>query len=531
MGRLRGAVGPAGAGGLTDADLLRRWVARRDEAAFEALLWRHAAAVLGLCRRVLGDAHEAEDAAQAAFLALARRAGSIGRRQAVGSWLYTVAYRAALRARAVRSRRGALAPCDLGALPARPAEDPSWRDLRPVLDEEVGRLPEKYRAAFVLCHVEGRTNEEAARELGCPVGTVLSRLARARQRLRERLTRRGVTLAATALAAALAGEASAAAVPGALVRSAARAAALAAAGRSLAGVVSSEVVALTEGVVRAMLLTKVKLAAAVVLGLVLLGGGGGVLGYRTAAGEPPGAAKEQPERSRAGREAPPDLDKLKSQLAEREKEVQALRDRVAALEDQLKVKTRELESAQAKAQDQADRARVAEQEARKEADAERQARAAAEEHAARAARTGREGAPDDPFRAASAKESQAAQAEQARDDVELLEAQLEAKRAQLKAAQLSLSAAQNIARAGDTPLKSVELATLSGQVAIREAELKEADVKLTQAKRRLAKLRGPAEPSPDKKHSDMGQRTAELEKRLDALKKELDGLRKELERR
>src|SRR5437588_3433321 len=97
---LRRAVTPSGAGGLTDADLLRRWLAQRDEAAFEALLWRHAAAVLGVCRRVLGDAHEAEDAAQATFLTLARKAGAIGRRQAVAAWLYTVAYRAALRARA-----------------------------------------------------------------------------------------------------------------------------------------------------------------------------------------------------------------------------------------------------------------------------------------------------------------------------------------------------------------------------------------------------------------------------------------------
>ncbi len=203
--RLRRVVTPASDGGLSDADLLRRWVTHRDEAAFEALLWRHAAAVLGVCRRVLGDEHEAEDAAQAAFLTLACKAGSIGRRQAVAAWLYTVACRTALR------RVPAVRQCSLSfPKPGRSACPPGngsrlARSTAPVLDEEVSRLPEQYRAPFVLCHVEGRTNEEAARELGCPVGTVLSRLARARQRLRDRLTRRGVTLGV--LAAVVAGEA------------------------------------------------------------------------------------------------------------------------------------------------------------------------------------------------------------------------------------------------------------------------------------------------------------------------------------
>jgi RNA polymerase sigma factor (sigma-70 family) len=328
------AVAARGAGGLADAELLRRWVAQRDEAAFEALLWRHAAAVLGVCRRVLGDAHEAEDAAQAAFLALARQARSIGRRQAVASWLYTVAYRAALRARARRPCYRPAPILGLDAVAVRPAEDPAWRDLRPVLDEEVSRLPEKYRAAFVACHVEGRTNEEAARELGCPVGTVVSRLARARRLLRERLTRRGVTLGAGGLAAALAGEAAQAAVPAAVVGGVVRAAVLAAAGERLAGAVSSEVVALAEGVVRAMLLTKVKLVAAVVVGLALLGGGG-VLSYRAAAGAvTPG-----------GREARPQGDKLPTQPAQKEKEVRDLQDRVKALEQALAETHRRLELA------------------------------------------------------------------------------------------------------------------------------------------------------------------------------------------
>ena len=126
-------------------------------------------------------------------------------------------------ARACVSRSVSFPPHELDALPARPATDPAWRDLRPVLDEEVSRLPDKYRATFVLCHVEGRTNEEAARELGCPMGTVLSRLGEARQRLRDRLTRRGVTLGV--LATVLAGETATAAAPNALVLASVRAAA------------------------------------------------------------------------------------------------------------------------------------------------------------------------------------------------------------------------------------------------------------------------------------------------------------------
>jgi RNA polymerase sigma factor (sigma-70 family) len=526
--RLRRAAAPPGAGGLTDADLLRRWVAHRDEAAFEALLWRHAAAVLGVCRRVLHDAHEAEDAAQAAFLALARKARSIGRRQAVAAWLYTVAYRAALRARS-RRPRAAVPLHDLSALPARPAEDPAWRDLRPVLDEEISRLPDRFRAPFVLCHVEGRTNEEAARELGCPVGTVLSRLARARQRLRARLTRRGVTLTAAALTAALAGEAAEAAVPGVLVRTAVAAAALAAAGKGVAGVVSTEVIALAEGVVRAMLLTKVKTAVVVGLGLALLGGGGGVLTYRTVAGEPGAAPQEPAARTQSARPAPADEDKLKTLLAQKEKEVRVLQDRVKVLEDSLQKTTRELQQQR----EQAQRFQASADAYRNEAlvRIEREARQAAEERG-RAAEPGRGRpgmpgagpAPDDPNRITA---EHAAQAEQARDEVELLEAQLAIKRAQLDAASRPLELLERAMRSGQAPAS--EVAAQRGQMEIKAAELREAEVRLAQAKRRLAKLQGASAPAQDEPRQQLGQRAAELEKKLDALKKEFDALRKDLE--
>ena len=333
---LRRAVSPS-AGGLTDAELLRRWVAVRDQAAFEALLWRHGPTVLGVCRRILHDVHDAEDAAQAAFLVLARKGGSVGKRQAIAAWLHTVAYRVALRARDRRPRATVMAAHDLGALPARAGEDPAWRDLRPILDEEISRLPEKFRAPFVLCHVEGRTNEEAARELACPLGTILSRLARARERLRQRLTRRGVTLTVSVLAAALAAEAATAAVPGVLIRTTVAAAALTAAGKGLVGVVSTEVVSLTEGVVRAMLLTKVKVVTTVVLGLVFLGGGT-MLGYGRMMGTSSAAAGDPVPVAQVGRTAPPSEDKLKALLADKEEEIRDLRARIAALEQESKTK-------------------------------------------------------------------------------------------------------------------------------------------------------------------------------------------------
>jgi RNA polymerase sigma factor (sigma-70 family) len=184
-------------GGLTDAQLLNRFLSKRDEAAFELLVWRHGPMVLRVCRRILRDAHAAEDAFQATFLTLACKAGSIGKQEAVSSWLYKVAYRVALRAQAGASRRitleRPLVDCLAGAS-TEPSDEAAWRELGPLLDAEVRRLPEKYRAAFILCYLEGKTNEEAAKELGCPKGTILSRLARARERLRKRLNQRGLAM-------------------------------------------------------------------------------------------------------------------------------------------------------------------------------------------------------------------------------------------------------------------------------------------------------------------------------------------------
>jgi RNA polymerase sigma factor (sigma-70 family) len=179
--------------------LIERFLVSRDQAAFELLVWRHGPLVLGVCRRILGDVHDAEDAFQATFFALARKAGTIGRRGSLSSWLYKVAYRIALRARANRARhKSGAVPLNeeviIGQEP-QPADQAARRDLRPVMDAEISRLPEKYRTPLILCYFQGKSNEEAAATLGCPKGTVLSRLARGKQRLRRLLEQRGLTLA------------------------------------------------------------------------------------------------------------------------------------------------------------------------------------------------------------------------------------------------------------------------------------------------------------------------------------------------
>ncbi len=278
LDRLRHAAAPGD--GLSDAELLQRFARRRDEAAFELLVWRHGPMVLGVCRRLLGDAHAAEDAFQATFLVLARKAGGIARGAAVGPWLYRVAFRVALRARAVAAKRPTVAlPADVPAPPG-PAEG----DWRPILDEEIGRLPERYRRPVVLCYLQGHTLAEAARQLGCPRGTVAVRLVRARQRLRARLARRGVALVA-ALPRAVAPMS---AVPTALVKSAVRGA-LSYAVNTTAGALSPSVLTLTEGVLRAMLLSKLKFVAAVLTVTALAGAGAAWVAHRADAGElPPG---------------------------------------------------------------------------------------------------------------------------------------------------------------------------------------------------------------------------------------------------
>jgi RNA polymerase sigma factor (sigma-70 family) len=255
------------AGTLGDAELVGRVVAERDPAAFEVLLWRHGAMVLGLCKRLLRHEQDAEDAFQATFLVLLRKAPSIGKRQALGAWLYRVAYRVALRARARQQRRSLRERPEVDVPVTEATPELIWRDLRPVLDEEVNELPEKYRTPFILCYLDGLTNEEAARHLGCPRGTVLSRLAWARQRLRDRLARRGVALSAVALTAALSAPTMSAAPPAPLVATTAKAATVLAAGSTAASTISLHAAVLTEGVLRDMFLNRLKIVAAALLGV------------------------------------------------------------------------------------------------------------------------------------------------------------------------------------------------------------------------------------------------------------------------
>jgi RNA polymerase sigma factor (sigma-70 family) len=298
--------------GLPDAELLGRFLVRRDRDALAVLVRRHGPMVLGVCRRVLHREQDAEDAFQVTFLVLVRNAGSIRKRESLGHWLYGVALRTAREARAALVRRGTTER-QVDAMPeptAEPAE-PSC-DWRPILDAELGRLPRKYRAAIVLCDLEGRSRRDAARELAVAEGTLSSRLATARRMLAERLTRRGVVLSAAALPAALGGQ-SIAALPPALVQQTVDAAASAAAGEATAGVVSASVLVLTERVVRTMLMSKLKTAVAVLLVVGLIGAGVAAAGYRAWAGQKPDKKDAAPAAPAAQNEG----GKLKALMKER----------------------------------------------------------------------------------------------------------------------------------------------------------------------------------------------------------------------
>jgi RNA polymerase sigma factor (sigma-70 family) len=301
---LRRRAGEPISGGLSDGVLLDRFVRQRDEAAFEALFWRHGPMVLAVCRRLLPPA-DAEDAFQATFLILVRKAASIGRREAVGAWLYRVAYRVALRAR-TGARPVAELPSE-GPAAAPDEEAAAWRDLRPVLDEAIDSLPEKYRAPVVLCYLEGKTNQEAARELGCPKGTVAIRLKRARERLKQRLGRRGLVMPAALLGVLLASRARAEAVESVLAQTTLKAALGGAAGGTIAGAASPHAIALARGVLRAMFLRKMKLTVAFLIALGVIVGGGIWWHDDPAQAAPPQLNEEPAVRTAPGKEGRRDL--------------------------------------------------------------------------------------------------------------------------------------------------------------------------------------------------------------------------------
>jgi RNA polymerase sigma factor (sigma-70 family) len=256
--------------GLGDAELLGCFVESHDESALAALVRLHGPMVWGVCRRLLSH-HDAEDAFQATFLVLVRKAASIVPRELVGNWLYGVAHQTALMARRTGARRRTR-EVQVMVMPTIEArQQDSWSDVQPLLDQELRRLPDYYRAVLVLCDLEGRTRKDVARQLGVPEGTVAGRLARARALLAKRLTQRGVTLSGGALAAMLAQNAAAAGVPKTVLSSTIKAASLLAAGKAAArGAISVKVAALAEGVIKAMSFTKLKatLAVVLILGLV-----------------------------------------------------------------------------------------------------------------------------------------------------------------------------------------------------------------------------------------------------------------------
>jgi RNA polymerase sigma factor (sigma-70 family) len=329
-------------GGPTDGQLLGAFVACQEGAAFEALLRRHGPMVLGVCRRVLGDRHDAEDAFQATFLVLVRKAAGLRSRELVGNWLYGVAYRTALKARAMSAKRRArerqaaeMARSDDGQ------ENRVSDELLGRLDRELCRLPDKYRVPVVLCELEGRSRKEVARALGLAEGTLSWRLAQARKMLARKLSRSGAVLSAGAVAAVLSQGVASAALSASLLKSTAKAGLQLAAGQVLVGTVPTKVVALTQGVLKAMLLTKLKVASWAV-GVVLLAGAGVVgLSYQAAVaqtGPQPRSSYRAPQdpnvasAPKVGRPAVDDLESLRLEIEALRREVRAMGARLKAVE-------------------------------------------------------------------------------------------------------------------------------------------------------------------------------------------------------
>ena len=257
------ATGTATAVG--EAELLGRFVSQGDPAAFEAILQRHGPMVLQVCRRVLNDPNDVDDAFQATFLILVKKAASIRDREVLGTWLYGVARRVAVRAQTNARRRQSRERSDVEAVAMEePRENHAETiELRLLLDDELERLPYRYRAPLVLCDLEGQTHEQAAAQLRCPIGTVKSRLSRGRDRLRDRLLRRGV-MPAGVLTSLVAAE-KASAVPSELLHATLRAATRLTTGKAVAaGVISIQVTDLMRGVMRSMVISKFKVAAGAV---------------------------------------------------------------------------------------------------------------------------------------------------------------------------------------------------------------------------------------------------------------------------
>ncbi|MBI3408435.1 MAG: sigma-70 family RNA polymerase sigma factor [Planctomycetes bacterium] len=336
-------IGFVAAGEATDAELLTRFAGQRDAAAFELLVWRHGPMVLGLSRRLLRHEQDAEDVFQATFLTMVRKAGSIAKKHALASWLYKVAYRIACRLR-MKVPQLTNHPAELDDIPG-PEIEPNFfqRDLRTMLDREVARLPERYRRVILLCHVQGKTQEEAARTLGCPKGTVAARLVRARERLRLRLTQQGLAYSTSAFSTVIAEETLAQAVSAELVQSTVRMSLTFASGTA-ASIVSAKAAALAVGALQMMWLSKVKMMTCVFLALILAGTGIGLAVRHAWAGPgsddaPAARAGAQQQISKADPEA--------AETGDGKAEIPALRAEIAKLRKELDAAIGEIRTLQA----------------------------------------------------------------------------------------------------------------------------------------------------------------------------------------
>jgi RNA polymerase sigma factor (sigma-70 family) len=284
---LRRLAGEATGADPTDTQLLQQFVATGDEAAFATLVRRHERLLRAACRRAVPCPHDAEDAFQATLLVFARKARSIRKGISLASWLYGVAYRVAMNARKSALRRREREKKAAGRAVEQPVAEAALRELQALLDVEVQRLPEKLRAPFVLCCLEGKSKSEAARELGWREGTVSTRLAAARARLRQQLARRGVTLSAVLCAVALPVDGAEAAVPVTTVR-----AVLAwAAGRP--GAVPAVPTALAEALLKGVSMNKPTLVAGLLVGLGVLIGGVGLAAHQAQALLQPEAKQQE----------------------------------------------------------------------------------------------------------------------------------------------------------------------------------------------------------------------------------------------
>jgi RNA polymerase sigma factor (sigma-70 family) len=302
---IRSLIGSVPAADMTDGQLLERFLAGGDETAVELLVRRYGPLVLSVCRRVLHDTHAAEDAFQATFLVLCRKAPALDRRGPLGSWLYTVAYRLALTARAneLRRRRSEEQAARRRSSADGPAK--SSGDLAVALGEELHRLPARHRAPLVLCYLEGKTNDQAAEVLGCPRGSMAARLARARERLRERLAQRGFVAPAAGIATALDTAAAGAAVPLPLLHNTVQAALWFVRGDVCGANISAGAVAMARRVVRAMFVARLKITGVLLLAAAMLTTGAAMLlkaapqaaeppsEVRTTSGQAPGVDRDR----------------------------------------------------------------------------------------------------------------------------------------------------------------------------------------------------------------------------------------------